>query len=151
MKKITLLLVILLLSISSCDKIKRKAKETIKQGGETVGKTASEFYQGVADGVEDNLKSEIILSENLKEKGLELGNFEIENQSILENDNKLILYIIFNKDFEDTVFVKAINKKGLEIGRTKLAIQSKAKNAKHYDFTFDKRTNIEAKSRIIIE
>ncbi|AFM04838.1 hypothetical protein Fleli_2473 [Bernardetia litoralis DSM 6794] len=151
MRKIILFLLTSIIFISSCNKIKSKAKETIKQGGKTVGETASDFFEGVSEGIEKNLKSEIVLSQSLDKKGLEIGSYSVENQGIGNNDNKLILYLIFNKNFDDTLLVKVFNKNNLEVGRTKLAIQNEANNAKHYNFVFDKRTHIDSKSKITLE
>jgi len=38
-----------------------------------------------------------------------------------------------------------------EAGRAKIDIAGKADEAGYFDFIFDKRTNIEAKSKIILE
>lgn len=145
---ITFITVLVLLTIS-CDRVKNKTKETINKGGETVGKTASEFFEGVSEGVEKTLQCELVLSEELKEKGLKTGKYSVESD--MGNNNKLILYLIFDKDFESVLTAKAYDKNGLEIGRTELNVESKANQAGYYDFLFDKRTHIEVKSKIIIE
>ena len=55
MKRISIILALLALFTLSCDRLKQKTKETINKGGETVGKTATEFLEGVTEGVEKTL------------------------------------------------------------------------------------------------
>jgi hypothetical protein len=150
MKKI-LLLVFSLTFLTSCNRAKEKAKETINQTGETVGKSATEFFDGVADGVEKTLECEISLSNSLIEKGLQTGKYEIKNDLNQENDNILVLYLIFNKDFKQTLYLKVFDKKSVEIGRSKLEITGKKGEADYYEFQFNDKTNIESKSKISIE
>ena len=40
--------------LASCGKVREKAKETINKGGETVGKTATEFFEGISAGIDKN-------------------------------------------------------------------------------------------------
>ena len=86
----------------------------------------------------------------LSNKGLKKGVYNIENQSI-GNNNKLTLYLIFKKDFSKEVIVKAYNRKGQEIGRTKLMVDGKSGDAAYFDFMFDKRTDIGFRNKITIE
>lgn len=150
MKQIIVLIFIVAMMASSCDNLKKKTKETINKGGEIVGKSASEFGEGLTEGVEQTLQCEISLSQNLKDAGLKTGKFIIESDSNT-NKNKLILYIITEKDFNASLTAKVYNKKGLEIGRAKIEVNSKAGSASYYDFVFDKRTHIEVRSKITIE
>ena len=70
MKYFRLLLTITLILFLSCDRISNKAKEGINRGGEVVGESATEFFDGVSDGVDKTLDCEIIFSEELLNKGL---------------------------------------------------------------------------------
>ncbi|MBR9861503.1 hypothetical protein GYB22_12320 [bacterium] len=151
MNKLISVLGILLLITLSCSKVKKKTKETINKGGETVGKSASEFFEGVSEGVEKTLECEVILSQELNNKGLQTGKYTINNDSLVGNKNQLTLYLIFNEDFKAPLTAKAYDKNGLEIGRTKLEVEGKAGDAGYFDFTFNKRTYIEVKSKILIE
>jgi hypothetical protein len=142
---------LLLLGICACERVKEKKKSTINQGGEAVGKTATEFIEGVSEGVDKTLQCEIVLSNSLIDKGLKTGKFSINNDASGGENNTLVLYVIFDKDFSQEVVAKSFDKSGLENGRTKVAVEGKAGEAKYYDFVFDKRTNIEAKSKITME
>jgi hypothetical protein len=146
------LVLLLLLAIAvSCGKIKEKTKDGINKGGETVGKTATEFFEGVSEGVEQTLACEILLSQELKDMGVKTGKTSVNNSPDGGNNNLLTLYLIFDKDFKSSVIAKAFDKNGLEIGRAKLEIQSKTGDAGYYDFSFDKRTYIEVKSKIQLD
>jgi hypothetical protein len=67
------------------------------------------------------------------------------------SNNLLTLYLIFEKDLKTTLTAKVFDKNGLEEGRAKIEISGNAGEASYYDFSFDKRTYIEVKSKIILE
>ena len=146
-----LTIMFLALGIGACETVKEKTKSTINQGGEAVGKTATEFIEGVSEGVDKTLQCEIVLSNTLIEKGLKTGKFSVNNDDTGGLNNTLVLYIIFDKDFSQELTAKSYDKSGLENGRTKVMVEGKAGEAKYYDFVFDKRTYIEAKSKVTIE
>jgi hypothetical protein len=150
MKFSQILCITTLTVLMSCNSITNKAKEGLNKGGEVVGESATEFFDGVSEGVDKTLDCEIILSKELLNKGLEKGAYGIESQPI-GNNNKLILYLIFNQDFSKDILAKAYNKKGEEIGRTKVLVEGKAGAAAYFDFEFDKRTDISFRNRILIE
>jgi hypothetical protein len=147
-KIITLLL---LIAVVSCNRVKNEAKEGINKGGETVGKTATEFFEGVSEGIDKTLQCQIILSQAIQNNGIKIGKFSINNLPEGGTNNLLTLYLIFDKDFKSSITAKAYDKNGLEVGRAKLSIENKAGNAGYYDFAFDKRTHIEVKSKIVLE
>lgn len=132
-----------------CSDITTKAKNTINKTGEKVGQTATEFIEGVTEGVEKSLQRKVELSDSLKAKGLSFGNTSVANDTVGSN-NKLTVYFIFNKTFSDTLIAKVFNKENIEIGRSKLPVWGEKDDAKYFDFTFDERTYIEVKSKVII-
>lgn len=150
MKKIIFITTILGLFMS-CNKVKETTKETINKTGETVGKSATEFFDGVSDGVEKTLECEITLSYQLIENGLKTGKYEIKSNLNNGKDNILVLYLIFDKDIDQTLYLKAFDKKNVEIGRSKLEITGKKGEAEYFEFHFNDRTDIESKSKISIE
>ncbi|MEC4004952.1 hypothetical protein OX283_009815 [Flavobacterium sp. SUN052] len=149
MKKTSLFVIIIF--FFSCNKVKETAKETINKSGEAVGKTATEFVEGVTEGVDRSLDCTIKISDKLTSKGLKTGKFSIENDSLGGKNNKVVIYFIFDKNFNEEISIKTFDKKDLEAGRTKLLITGKVGEAKYYDIIFDKRTNIETKSSIKID
>ena len=136
--------------IISCNSAKEKAKDAINKAGETVGQSTTEFAKGVTEGVDKSLGSEIQISPSLLEKGIKTGKIKITS-SADANDNILSLYIIFDNDFKQDISVKILDSKGLEYGRVKQNVKGKAGEARFVDFTFDKHTDIESKSKFIID
>ncbi len=151
MRKVLTLFIPLLIFTFSCDRVKEKTKETLNRSGETIGEGATEFFEGVSEGVDKTLQCEINLSRNLLNKGLSTGKFSIEDNKTSGENNILVLYLIFEDDFENTLTAKAYDKQNLETGRAKIEVEAKAGDAGYFDFVFDERTYIEVKSKIMID
>jgi hypothetical protein len=145
------LILLVLITFFSCNKVSEKAQETINKSGELVGKTATEFVEGVSEGMDRSLDCKIVLSQDLLKIGLKTGKFYIENDSELNKDNKLVVYFIFDKDVNKKITAKIFDKKNLEMGRCNIVLKGKKNEAKFFDFVFDPRSKIEVKSNIIIE
>jgi len=146
--KISLLSLLLFLSLSiiSCN----TAHDKINQVSEKVGQAGGEVIKSVTTGVDKAFEIKIELSENLKSQGIELGKISLANDST-GTDNKVIVYIISKKDFKGTVFMRAFDNRGLEMGRVKLNLDMEKEEAKFIDFCFDSRTNIDTDSKLTIE
>ncbi|SFQ50952.1 hypothetical protein [Flavobacterium akiainvivens] len=140
--------------VLSCNDMKQKTKDTLNKGGEAVGEIATEVGEGISEGIDRTLESKVVLSNELIEKGLKVGKFQIESDSVNNpkaNNNKLTIYIATEKAFVGVVTVKVSDKKGTEFGRKQLQISSMADDAAYYDVVFDPRTNIETRSTIEIQ
>jgi hypothetical protein len=140
---------VLLMLFISCTKVKDKAKDTLNEGGEIVGKAVTEVAEGITEGVDRTLDCTLKLSPDLKARGLHHGKFSVESDSGGSN-NKLSVYLITDSAFSDTLFLKVYDKTGAEMGRMKQHVWGNAGDAKFHDFVFDKRTHIEVRSRIEI-
>lgn len=151
MKRSIYIIVISLFTVYSCQRVTEKGKDAINAGGEAVGKSATEFIEGVSEGIDKTLERRIELSKKLQEKGLNTGKYSIENNPLGGNDNLLTLYIIFNQDFKEILYVKVYDKNGLETGRAKLEVEGKKGEADYFDFTFGERVEIEHRSLIVVE
>lgn len=161
MKKLTPI-IISIFTLISCNKIKNKASETVNSGeeiitktanksGEAIGETASGFVDGIGEGIDKSKEISVKLSDNLKNQGLNTGKFIIENDSLGSENNFLNLYLHFNKDFKEKITVKVLNKENVEIGRVSKDIDAKINDAGYFEFHFDKRTNIQKNSKILVE
>jgi hypothetical protein len=135
----------LIILYTSCNKVKDKTKHVINKSGEAVGSTATEFFEGVGSGIEGTLAIKVELSDNLKEKGVQTGKCYTTDKR-----NVLTVYLIFERDFKDTLWVKAFDKEGLEIGRKDTLVSGKAGKAYYVDLQFDNRTRLESKSKALI-
>ena len=144
------ILIFISLTLCSCNWAKQKTKETVNKTGEVAGKAGSEFVDGVSKGVENSFRNEVVLSNGLKDKGIETGKISIHSTDST-SDNILTTYLIFNKEFDQEIRVKLMNELGQEYGRQSQNIKGKAGEAKYIDFVFDKRTNIDGKGKITFE
>ena len=128
----------------SCGRIKNSANKS----GEAAGEVATEFFEGVSEGVEKTLENEVSLK-NLDM--LQTGKSSISSSNKGGNNNKLELYVIFNETFSDTLIAKSFDKNKRESGRTKCFVSGKKGDAGYFDFHFDQRTELEARSILTIE
>lgn len=151
MKHSICLIAVIALPLVSCNNMANKTKETINKGGETVGKTATEFFEGVSEGVDQTLQNEVSLSDQLKTIGLSTGKYSISSDKQGGVGNVFTIYIIFEQDFNKEILVKAYDKNDLEIGRSRVEVIGKAGDAGYFDFVFDKRTRIISRSKLTLE
>ncbi|REE25591.1 hypothetical protein DFQ09_102182 [Winogradskyella pacifica] len=150
MNSFRILILLSALSLFSCNRIANKTKEGLNKGGEIVGESATEFFDGVSEGVDKTLECKIILSDSLLKKGLKTGVYTIDTQNH-SNNNKLTLYFIFKTALNAEVIAKAYNKSGLEIGRAKTTIQGQKGDAGYFEFLFDQQTDIGYRNIITID
>jgi len=138
------------LTAVACSETKEKAKETINAGGEIVGKTVSEFSKGVSTGVEETFEIKVNAAPELLQQGITLGRIELKSING-GHDNLVNTYLIFSKDFKQSIVLKAFDSKNLEMGRSVLKIKAKANDAAFYGFALDTLTNINADSKLTLE
>lgn len=147
---IGLTFVVLTTTLFSCEWAKDKTKKTVNKTGEIVGKAGSEFGNGVYNGVKKTFENEVEISEQLKTKGIEIGEITI-NSTDSSTDNMLTMYVIFNENFDQEILIKIFNESGKEYGRLTEKLKGEKGSAKHIDFVFDKHVNIGTKGNITIE
>jgi hypothetical protein len=147
-RKITLL-GLLVLSLTACHRLKEKGEETLNDTGKAVGSGASHFIGGVKEGIDKTFESSMDVSDALKAKGLNTGKFAINHESS-DSAYKVSVYCTFDKDFDNNIVAKVADKKGQEYGRSAIKVTAKAGEAKYIDILFDKRTEIESKSRFTL-
>ena len=140
----------LLFITTSCDWVKSKTKETINKGGETVGKSATEFVVGVSDGVKETLRCDVALSQELTNNGIAMTKHDVAYDGGERHMYVVTLYLILNQPFDASLQATAYDSDRREIGRSTMKVQQKAGDAGYFEFTFDKRSDIGAKSKIEI-
>jgi hypothetical protein len=136
--------------LSSCDRVKRTAKETFNKTGETVGRSTTEFADGVSEGIDKTYQSTLAVSPELQQAGLSAGRFSVGSTDSSQH-NVLTAYLIFDQDLDREILVKVTDRKGVEYGRVRQHIAGTKGEAKYYDFVFNKRTRFESKSSIRME
>lgn len=141
--------------IVSCHRIIHKAEEVTSNTatgiGDQVGKRSTEFVSGVKDGVDKVYGCTVDVSPALKAKGISLGKFVIDADTGTRNKNKLSVYIIAANATDMVLTAKITDSKGLEYGRTTAKLKSAAGSAHFVDLIFDQRTDIEGRSKIVLE
>lgn len=143
----SLLLILFLVSSTQtdCNRIKKKTKDAINKTGETVGKGASEFFDGMAEGVNQSFACRVEFSDELKARGLGYGKIRI-NSGPDASDNILSIYLSFEEAYSGDLQVSVKDQSGAEYGRSQASIAAKKGEARFVDFVFDKRTDIETRS-----
>lgn len=144
--RLLLLLLITATLLAGCN----RAKKAIHKTGETVGEGTTEFFNGVKQGVDKTLQCTVTIADALKTEGLSTGKFNVTSDTAYA-ENKLSIYLVFDKDFSKTLHARVYDPKGLEYGRATTEVSAKKGDARYVDFIFDKRTDIESKSRFVIE
>jgi hypothetical protein len=139
------------LLLFSCNGTKEDAKAIINKSGEVVGETASEFVDGVSQGVEKTLERDLTISPELQKRGITTGKVVIADDSDGNSNNVLSIYVIFNKDFSGKMTAKVTDKTGKESGRSVQQTSAKAGEARYLDFVFDRRAHIDVKSTIAVD
>ncbi len=148
MKALTLITLVIFAIIYSCssDGIKEKINKT----GDAAGQVLGEFASGMSSGVEKAVQPKIEISDKFKDKGIAFGKMTISSDTV-SNENVLIAYIIFNVKYQGDIMAKVFDNKNAEMGRAKINIVGDKDDAKFFEFHFDRRTDIDNDSRIVIE
>jgi hypothetical protein len=149
-KQIIFSAAILALTLSSCDWAIDKSQKAVNKAGEIVGKTGSEFGDGLYKGVKKTFENEVKISDQLIAKGIDFGEITI-NGTDSTSENILTIYVIFNADFNNEITVKLLNENKKEYGRITQKIKGQKGTTQYVDFIFDKRVNIGTKGSISID
>jgi hypothetical protein len=138
--------------LMSCDSetVKEKAKNTINNTGKSLGRGTSQFFKGVKEGVDKTLGCKVELSPALQKLGVGTGKFFIA-QSKGATDNILTVYLIFDKDVNRKISTRVYDRKGREYGRATTIVEGKAGEADYVDFVYSPRTEIEGRSKFVLE
>ncbi|HSI89826.1 MAG TPA: hypothetical protein VK927_01860 [Adhaeribacter sp.] len=149
--KLNWFLFLFLIPLFSCDRVKSKSQEALNQTGEVVGKSGSEFFSGISEGVQKTFQSTVELDAGLTEKGVTAGKFFVSGAEADATNNKLTVYLIFNETFKDTVRATILDRNGVEYGRVYQLLEGRKGDARYHDFEFDNRTHVESNSKFLIE
>jgi len=125
-------------------------KDKINKTGDVAGQVAGEFMEGASKGVVKAFDVKVDLSPTLMEKGIQFGKATVSSDTV-GTDNLLVLYVIFNKDFDGSLTAKAFDDQSLEMGRVTIPVTGKKNDAMFIEFHFDKRTNIDSKNKLSVE
>lgn len=139
----------LLIATFGCGRVVDGTKDALNKGGELAGSAATEVIEGVTTGVEKTWGLDVLLTEELKARGLAVGKTQVETDSA-GMDNLLIVYLSSDRAFKDTVQAVAVDEDGREMGRSTLVLDLPAGSADYHMLKFQSRTDLERKSRVEI-
>lgn len=136
-----------LATVTSCSKVRGQAlpdRETIP--GEIV-LDDNQLFDICLEGLErPNYHFELVRV--LGKKGLKAGKFKLA----IDASGTLSVYLVIDKDYKGPVSTKIFDSKGHEeYGKLALLSKDKRDNSLFAISTFDKRTGIAAKNRILLE
>lgn len=143
-------LLLLAVLLVACGRVTEEARHALNKGGELAGSAAGEVLEGVTTGVEETWSVEVVLSDALKARGLALGKVQVLADSA-GRDNRVVLYCSTTAAFQDTLTALAYDKDGAEMGRASLAVGLPAGGADHFTLQFQALTDLERKSRVVID
>jgi hypothetical protein len=127
-----------------------ETKNNINKVGDAAGQAVGEFVEGVTHGVQKAFDVTVQLPSNLADKGIKIGKTSVTSDSV-GTDNLLLVYLIFEKDYSGEMTARAFDNKGLEMGRVAIKVSGKNKEARFFEFHFDRHTNIDSDSKLILE
>lgn len=123
--------------------------EKIGEGSEKAGRAVGEIARGVSSGVDQAFEIKPETDSLFRLKGLSLGKVQLGNDGE-GTDNLLSVYLIASRPVELQAQARVYDPKGLEMGRTRTALRMAQGEARFVDFVFDKRTNIDNDSRVLL-
>jgi hypothetical protein len=132
--------------LASCN----RANEKINNVGEKVGEATGEMVQKVTTGVENALELKVEFSDTLKKSNISTGKILLAD-SAGGKDNLISIYFIYPMAFKGTFTLKALDNKGLEMGRASTFVNANKDDAAYVDFLFDRRTNIDYNSKLTLD
>jgi hypothetical protein len=146
----TICIAVLLIFAIACNQVKETAKDAVNTAGDAAGQAVGEFGKGVGEGVDKALEVKPEFAASFLANGLKTGDVKVTSDSV-GTDNVLNIYVVFEKACKCFATAKVYNAKGLEMGRCKTYVEGNKDDAKYIQFTFDKLTNIDADSKIVVE
>ncbi len=146
-----LLLTLVLGGCGACGRAKEGVKDAINKGGEIAGQTAGEFIKGAKEGVEETFAVSVVLGERPQALGISTGQTHATTSDQGSATSKLELYLIFARDVQDTLMVKAFDADHLEMGRARLPVIGVKDAAGWFTVTFPAQTDLESKGSVVLE
>lgn len=98
---------------TGCDK---KDDSLAKKAGEVLGKQVTDFTKGVGEGIDKKMAVHIVLTPHLQAIGL---TNTIGKYLGIGSTNGIAIYFIASQNVSNTLVARALDDKGVEIGRAK--------------------------------
>lgn len=133
MKAMLACLVLVALVIAGCgdddESVARKA-------GRGIGKGATDLVKGMGSGIDEAMQVEVELGPAMIEKGFKKT---VSKSAGMSTEKKgIVVYLNSGNAYSGALRAKALNKTGLEIGRSTVDVTFDKDGAKYVTFIFDK-------------
>lgn len=148
MEKLFFTIALIIFTVFSCSS--PDTRQNINKVGDAAGQAVGEFVEGVTHGVEKAFDVEVALPQKFADRGIKFGKTMVSSADG-GTDNLLLVYMIFETDFNGLMTARAFDNKGLEMGRCPVTVNGKKDEAKFVEFHFDRHTNIDSDSRLTVE
>ena len=135
MKKLFAVLV-LIVSVSGCSNSNEGEKSLASKAGSQIGESLSDFASGIGEGVDQKAMVKVELLEKMSKRGL--GKTVAKGLGLNPGGDKGVsVYVTSKTPFEGMLIAKALNKEGLEIGRSLAGVVLEEDDAKYVRFVFE--------------
>ncbi len=120
-----------------------------EKAGEKIGKTVTGIGKGIGEGIDQQLEVEVEMSEAMSALGMEKTVAKRFGVAALKKG--YTVYMIANKPTTAKVISKALNDRGMEIGRSVQEISFEADEAKYIDFKFEKQLDMPSVAKFTLD
>jgi hypothetical protein len=120
-----------------------------KDAGKTVGESITNFTAGVGEGIDKSLQTDVELTQAVADRGLTKT---VAKSKALDGGGKgFSVYLVSKTAFTGKLMAKALNKEGLEIGRSTVDVEFGADDAKYVGFSFPRETDTALATKYVVD
>ena len=105
------------------------------KAGRKIGKGATDLVTGMGSGIDEAMQVNVSLGPGMTEKGF--ARTVSESTGLSPDKKGIAVYIISKGAYSGGLLAKALNKAGLEIGRSRADVEFGKDDAKYVTFMFD--------------
>jgi hypothetical protein len=142
MRRLLLVSLLAAFAFTACE---QKDRSVAKEAGDKVGQTITDFATGVGKGIDKRLTVNVELSKDLSERGLSVTLGKVSGK------RGLSVYLIAQRAFKSRLIAKALDKDGLEIGRSVVDVSFAADDAKYVNFAFQDEMDTQLVAKYVID
>jgi len=140
MKTTWMLLLMTLVCVTGCGRVKDKATKATNKAGKLVGEGASTFITGVGEGIDKTITTyDVRLSDELKAAGVSTTIAKrVEGTADGSGERALSIYVQNQGPLTGNLRIRLYNENNQEIGRSTAAITFAKDDARYVSFVLDK-------------
>lgn len=142
------LLVILTLTFALVSGCNKSDESLTNKAGAKVGETVTDFAKGIGKGIDKQMAVEVELSQGLADQGVSAT---IAKAVGMGGKKAVAVYLLASKPFKGTLIAKAMNREGLEIGRSLADVELAAADAKYITFSFNDEMDVQLVTKYLVD